>query len=642
MRLRINLYLDALLQGEFPSNYVFDFQNITNLVNWHDEDENVTELEIQQVGTDLILYVFLDGSPLPDYDFTNSGIEDATESGYTLTFTCDISNNDFNKLFELIEQHVISINVDGNTSIFAYKQNSDNNALSKNLTLVTGFDGKFNQVVGLKNIDIDIKDYARDYNYIYIPILHRYYYVDSIEFISADFTRLHLKEDVLMSWKDLIKQQDAFITRMQNSRNRNLVDVRFPVEDTLKVEYVLPTPTPSAQTLVNTILDTNLGTNEWKILVSSISANGKPESLPVPTPNGTTLPTLSSTMAQCERIGFLTHPQLESLIDACIDDDNITTFINAVVLLPFNPYYTYNSYGGNAWLQGAPIQANDKFLCTDGKFHTIQEIQDHGYIAVQASQSYLGSTPYFIVDDFTLPSTRVLGREQSYLDYEPYTTIELYVAFVGWVKLNNSEVLGKRLIVYYTLDYKTGMGTAFIYNVTDNKLIYSTNCQFGVKLDLTTTNTTEITRQKQANELNMILGLMSSALAIGVGVATENPVAIAGGVLSAGKTIASNVNSNRMLFERAQTSFGTSEGVFHSPITFGRYLRYSYHEPIISDDNSIYAKTQGYPVNTYQSLSTIPSGYVEVGEIHFDPQNNVIYQDEISEIVELLKNGVII
>ena len=39
-------------------------------------------------------------------------------------------------------------------------------------------------------------------------------------------------------------------------------------------------------------------------------------------------------------------------------------------------------------------------------------------------------------------------------------------------------------------------------------------------------------------------------------------------------------------------------------------------------------------------MSTL-SGYVEIGEIHFDPKNADIYQDEITEIVELLQKGVI-
>ena len=34
-------------------------------------------------------------------------------------------------------------------------------------------------------------------------------------------------------------------------------------------------------------------------------------------------------------------------------------------------------------------------------------------------------------------------------------------------------------------------------------------------------------------------------------------------------------------------------------------------------------------------------GYIEIGEIHFNPMNRTIYQDEIQEIVSLLKGGVI-
>ena len=57
-------------------------------------------------------------------------------------------------------------------------------------------------------------------------------------------------------------------------------------------------------------------------------------------------------------------------------------------------------------------------------------------------------------------------------------------------------------------------------------------------------------------------------------------------------------------------------------------------------DENVYKHMQGYPANIYGTLSSF-SGYVEVGEIHFDPMNADIYQDEITEIVELLQKGVI-
>ena len=273
--------------------------------------------------------------------------------------------------------------------------------------------------------------------------------------------------------------------------------------------------------------------------------------------------------------------------------------------------------------------ASNKYLCNDYKFH---DTTPEGVSQILCKRTLAGATPYFVVADFTFN-----GATNDFLDYDPYTSWEIYVPFCGWIKVNASQVLGNRIFVYYTLDTKTGMGTAYIFDRTHNQLIWSSNCQLGIKLDLTTTNTTEITRQKEANELNMILGLMASALSIGVGVVTENPVAVAGGILSAGKTIASNVNSNKMLFERAQTSFGTSEGQFHSP--FDVVIRRNYHDKI-NIDETVYKGLEGLPYNKYDSLSSL-TGYVEIADIHFDAKGYNIYNDEITEIVSLLKNGVI-
>lgn len=586
--------------------YTFQFkQNATIVAEYHGDDL------IQNIGGSLLI------NASPSYTL----LEDILllEKGYFI---------------DMVEM------VAGVVDAITYKLNDELDVLNKTLTPIDAISGNFNNVVGTKNLDLDINYVDAFFNYIYIPIFKRFYYVTSTEMISADYVRVHLKEDVLMSWKDLIKQQDAFVTRYENSTRVRLVDIRKPVEDVLRVQYKLPTAT-SSNSVKNTTLDLDLSDNEFKFLISSIS-NSTHDVHDVPYFDSN-LPQLSPLMAKNERVGFLSESTLNYLISAVRNNSAIATFINSVILLPFNPYYVFSAYNSSdinneAWIAGAPIQASDKYLCTDGNFHTLQEISDSGYTLVQGAQSFLGASPYFVIADFTMPEARdSVNDSLSYLEFEPYTYIELYIPFVGWVKLTNSQVLGKRIIVYYTLDYKTGMGTAYVYDKTSGNILYSTNCQFGIKIDLTTTNAEEITRQKQANELNMILGLMTSALSIGVGVVTENPVAVVGGVLSAGKTIASNVNSNRMLFERAQTSFGTSEGVFHSSITVK--LRYTYHLPI-NVNSTLYKHMQGLPYNDYVSLSTL-TGYVEIGEIHFNSKNEVIYQDEIDEIVSLLQNGVI-
>ena len=243
-----------------------------------------------------------------------------------------------------------------------------------------------------------------------------------------------------------------------------------------------------------------------------------------------------------------------------------------------------------------------------------------------------GICPYLIIKDFTCPTISLLS------DREPHTNYEFYIPFVGWVKVDSSKISGSRILIYYTMDLKSGISTAYIYNYTDKYVIWSGTCQLGEKVDMTPTNQIENIKQKQANDLNMLLGLISSAVAIGVGVASENPVAIAGGVLSGSKAIASNVNANNQIFERAQISFGSSSNVFYAPKEF-KVLK-SRHKDNVGNLGT-YKHIQGLPYNQYVTTLSSLSGYVEVGEIHFDPKNYVIYQDEINEIVELLQKGVI-
>ena len=545
-----------------------------------------------------------------------------------------IFDAEFNEVTRLNEFNFLFMNgfieiVDTTNKLFCYRQNSENDELNKALNIIKIIDIQYKTTIALKSLSIDLQDYHFDFNYIYIPVLHRYYYVSSVEMMSKDICRLHLQEDVLMSWKALIKSQSAFVTRYENSTEKYIVDVRRPLEDKLTVEYLTPTPTGTGS-LVNTTLSTNLASNVFKIMVDTITTIYGATQADYAPPSGLNLPSFTSLRADNEHVCFLSMDQIGLLTSALVAQSDLRSYINSAVILPFDPYGPY--YGAdddNGWFASV-LSAKDDVLCTDGRFH--DAVDPSPNVPIVCSETFLSASLYFIISDFTLSAPN-----GNYLDYDPYSVYEIYVPFVGWIKLNANQVLDKRLIVYYTLDPKTGMGTAYIYSVTDQKLLWSSNCQFGIKLDLVTTNEQEITRQKQANQLNMILGLMASAVSIGAGVATENPVAIAGGVLSAGKTIASAVNSNMMLFERAQVSFGTAEGVFHSPMEV--CIRRSYHEEI-DQDNSVYEHLQGYPYNKYDDLNGL-TGYVEVGDIHFDLMGYDIFQDEVTEIVALLKNGVI-
>ena len=198
-------------------------------------------------------------------------------------------------------------------------------------------------------------------------------------------------------------------------------------------------------------------------------------------------------------------------------------------------------------------------------------------------------------------------------------------------------------MVYFTFDMDTGLSTCYIYNATEHNIIWSASCQIGMKLSIAVSNAEELAREKQATSLNLIMGLMTSMVSMGVGGATANPVAMVGGIMGTGKTITNAVNSFNSMIEKAQITYGSSDTALYSPDKI--VIRKTTHTRILTtvDEQNRYKHINGYPYNKYVNIGSLSSdNYIEVGEIHFNPKGNEIYQDEINDIIALLKGGVIL
>lgn len=644
MKTRYKLWKEDLLyyHGSSISNLIFS--NCTNLNGFREPYTNITQLTIYSLTQSRVEIRVSDGTN--SYAFVDNEIDELIDDE-SCVFDANVSSTNINNVLSLIERGVISVNQDNRTTIVTYKQNSENDVLDKTLTPYLMFDGEFNSVIGLKNLVIDVSGFlvAGSYNYVFIPAFKRYYYVNSVEFLSADFTRLHLKEDVLMSWKDLIKSQKAFISRYENSDNFKLLDVRQPLEDILSVEDITSsvTDTPVASSLVNVVFNYKNSLYSQQsfpnvmVVTFSTFVQDTRGGAYVPSPSGSGLPDITPQLNDREWVNFIQPSNLFYLTSAYISSDNMATYYASVLWLPFDPTTAFKLVTSNS----SAIAIKDKYIGEHGTYENLTSSVTplktwHSDIA--GSPNLRGSCPYLIVKDFTLSVSADASQTEI---REPNAYYEMYLAFVGWVKVDSSKIINKRVLIYYTMDLKTGLSTAYIYNHTDKYVIWSGTCQIGIKIDLATTNIEENVKQKQANDLNMVLGLVSSALSIGVGVASENPLAIAGGILTASKTIASNVNSNKQIYDRATMSFGTSNGALYSNKEF-KIVRV-YHKNLLTttEQMNVYKHIQGLPYNNYVASMSTLTGYVEVGEIHFDPKNNLIYQDEIEEIVQLLQGGVI-
>ena len=68
-------------------------------------------------------------------------------------------------------------------------------------------------------------------NYVYVDELERYYYIRNWV-MENGFVQLECEVDVLMSFKDAIKQQNVIVSRQQNSYNLYQVDEKMKFYNT--------------------------------------------------------------------------------------------------------------------------------------------------------------------------------------------------------------------------------------------------------------------------------------------------------------------------------------------------------------------------------------------------------------------------
>ena len=556
--MHIKLKLNTIILADFTFDAVYQllFENIDGITHsLLQNEEDVTKLEIQTTnGSQKTLFVYFNDESIPSQSYTENTLDEVSADRYII-FECDVPSSQYETLLYFIENGIIDVNQDNDTLLAVYKQNSENDVVDKTLTFVTLINGKFNHLIGLKNINIDLVGYEMNFNYVYIPSLKKYYYVDSIEFVSGDITRLHLKEDVLMSWKDLIRNQKAFVTRYEFATNEKIVDERKPLEDVVTIEY-LPLTNITTGSKKNITLTTN-SIASAHILFSCISwSSAVSQAQGVYAPDSNLPNILEGTHSPIENRYLLTEADLFYLQNAIVKNYNTSTpididsYINSLLWLPFDLITPYESQ----YIENLTITlTNNTYLKTtnNGEFGT------GSTNALQVYQSWLSASPYFVLEDFEI------DVPESYLQNKPMCQWEIYIAFLGWIEVDINQINKSRLLIYYTIDEKTGQGTANLFNKTTGKLIYSSNCQIGFKMDWSKTNSDELSREQQTNVTNTILGLLTSAVAIGTG----NPLAVTGGVLSAGKTIANAINKKNMMFSHAQTTFGGVDTSIHTPLT---------------------------------------------------------------------------
>lgn len=114
-------------------------------------------------------------------------------------------------------------------NVTLYINKSEYNRLDKSLESPVSLDGNFRGEADVLNPTITVNSSANlsGYNYFYIPMLSRYYFITSMSINPNGIWIITGKVDVLTSYKNTIRQQKAVIARNESQWNLYLPDNCF-------------------------------------------------------------------------------------------------------------------------------------------------------------------------------------------------------------------------------------------------------------------------------------------------------------------------------------------------------------------------------------------------------------------------------
>ena len=214
----------------------------------------------------------------------------------------------------------------------------------------------------------------------------------------------------------------------------------------------------------------------------------------------------------------------------------------------------------------------------------------------------------------------------NFLDFEPYTRLKVYVPYFGFIEIPTDCAYKGTLDFYASVDFSTGNATVYVYY--SNYMVTSKTAKISIDVPIGKTNAEEQQRNKVLHGLQA--GVAGGIIALGV--ASGNPLLTGGAVAKAGGIMTNALNDNVSRL----TSYNGGSGGTDSLAVTKTCLKY------VERPSAVYgpsASVQGLPCRQTLSLSAL-SGYTKVGTIHFDPQGEPIFQDEMEEIVALLQKGV--
>ena len=213
---------------------------------------------------------------------------------------------------------------------------------------------------------------------------------------------------------------------------------------------------------------------------------------------------------------------------------------------------------------------------------------------------------------YTLGSFTINEKYHSFLDYAPFTSVEIYLPFIGLCDLDINVLVNRTISINYIVDCITGsLKVQLLYN---SKPLYQFNGTIGVDIPIASSNRAQVE-----------LGLLSSGIGAVSSIASGN---VMGAIYSGLNMASSQYHTNTSGCASANTDFHNNRTCY---VIVNRPK---------ADTISSYNSTHGKPCNLTKRLGNL-NGMTKVNK-DVQLKNISCTEEERNLLRELLTNGIIL
>lgn len=286
--------------------------------------------------------------------------------------------------------------------------------------------------------------------------------------------------------------------------------------------------------------------------------------------------------------------------------------IENIISLVYYPIDMTKLFGSSYTVGRGPITISKCTLQTEGSYLPID-------VAAPLSLGQIGIGRHF----------------NNFLDFAPYTKIELYLPFIGFETLDTDLIMGESIRIEYVVDTYTGKCTAYVILIRSGgaeEVILTRDGQCGQQIQVSGGSGADIARNVLKFGASAIMGAANTAGFIS-GANPASAIKTAAGFLAS--TSIGALDAGRFHVRKG----GTQETL---TAAYGPLIAYLIiTRPTVAEPSS-YAHNYGRPCGKTLTLNTL-TGFTQVDAVHVEGSGfETATLGERDEIERLLKSGVLL